>query len=84
MSFIVQKAFRMQPGCMRGLFLTFGTGIAILAAGMSPDTAFAREPDQPEAANCTCPKNRQTVLRPLTEARPIRKGEKVRVRRILM
>jgi len=84
MAFIVQKAFKVQFQHMRGLFLTVGTGMGILAAGMAPDAAFARETDQPEAANCTDPKHRHTVVRPLTEALPIRKGEKVRVRRILM
>jgi hypothetical protein len=84
MAFIVQKAFQAQIRRMRGLFLTVSTGIIVLAAGMSPDAAFARETDQPEAANCTDPKHRHTVVRPLTESVPIRKGEKVRVRRILM
>lgn len=84
MAFIVQKAFEAQLWRMRGLFLTFGTGICVLATGMSPDVAFARETDQPEVTNCTDPKHRHTVVRPLTESLPIRKSEKVRVRRILM
>jgi hypothetical protein len=84
MAFIVQKAFKVQFQHMRGLFLTVGSGIAVLAAGMLPNVAFARETDQSESANCTDPKHRHTVVRPLTEAPPIRKGEKVRVRRILM
>ncbi len=84
MAFIVQKAFGTQIRPMRSLFLTVNTGIIVLAAGMSPDAAFARETDQPEAVNCTDPKHRHTVVRPLTESVPIRKSEKVRVRRILM
>jgi len=48
------------------------------------DAAFARETDQSEAANCVDPKHKHTVVRPLTESVPIRKSEKVRVRRILM
>ena len=84
MTFIVQKALKVHFPRMRGLFFTVGSGIAVLAAGMSPDAAFARETDQSETANCTDPKHRHTVVRPLTEAPPIRKGEKVRVRRILM
>jgi hypothetical protein len=84
MAFIVQKAFEAQNRRMRGLFLTLGTGMVVLAAGISPDAAFARETDQSEAANCTDPKHRHTVVRPLTESLPIRKSEKVRVRRILM
>ena len=84
MTFIVQKAFKVQFPRMRGLLLTIGTGMVVLAAGMAPDAAFARENDQSEAANCTDPKHRHTVVRPLTESLPIRKGEKVRVRRILM
>ncbi len=84
MTFIVQKAFVAQISRMRGLFLTLGTGMVVLAAGMSPDAAFARETDQSEAANCTDPKHRHTVVRPLTESLPIRRSEKVRVRRILM
>jgi hypothetical protein len=84
MAFIVQKAFGAQIRRMRGLFLTVSTGIIVLAAGMSPDAAFARETDQSEAANCVDPKHKHTVVRPLTESVPIRKSEKVRVRRILM
>ena len=84
MTFIVQKAFEAQIRRMRGLFLTVGTGVMVIAAGMSPDAVFARETDQPEAANCTDSKHRHTVVRPLTESVPIRKGEKLRVRRILM
>jgi hypothetical protein len=83
-TFIVQKAFGAQIRRMRGLFLTFGAGMAVAAAGMVPDVAAARETDQSEAANCTDPKHRHTVVRPLTESVPIRKTEKVRVRRILM
>ncbi len=84
MTFIVQKAFKVQIQHMRGLFFTIGAGMVVLTAGMSPDVAFARETDQSENAGCTDPKHRHTVVRPLTEALPIRKGEKVRVRRILM
>lgn len=84
MTFIVQKALNVHFPHMRGLFLTVGFGMAMLAVGMLPDVAFARETDQSESANCTDPKHKHTVVRPLTEAPPIRKGEKVRVRRILM
>jgi hypothetical protein len=84
MAFIFQKAFTVQFPRMRGLVLSFGTGIAFLAAGMFPEAAMARETDQAEAANCTDPKHRHVVVRPLTESVPIRKNEKVRVRRILM
>jgi hypothetical protein len=69
---------------MRVLFLTLGTGIAVLAAGVIPDVAAAREAEQSGAANCTEPKHRHTIMRPLTESVPIRKADKVRVRRILM
>ena len=83
-TFIVQKAFVAQIWRMRGLFLSFGTGQVILTAAMLPDVAAAREADPAEAANCSDPKHRHTVVRPLTESVPIRKTEKVRVRRILM
>jgi hypothetical protein len=83
MAFIVQKAFTVQFPRMRGL-LIFGSGLVLVAAMMSPDSAFARETDQNESANCIDPKHRHTVLRPLTERLPLRKAEKVRVRRILM
>lgn len=84
MAFIVQKAFGAHIWRMRGFFLTFGTGIVLFAAGISPDAAFARENDQSEAANCPDPQHKHTVVRALTESLPIRKGDKVRVRRILM
>jgi hypothetical protein len=69
---------------MRGLFSTLATGIVILSAGYLPDTAFARETEQAEIANCNDPRHRHIVVRPLTESLPVRKGEKQRVRRILM
>jgi hypothetical protein len=84
MAFIVQKAFNVQFPRMRGHLFTFGTGIVLCAAMMAPDAAFARETDPNDAGNCTDPKHRHTVVRPLTEPTPIRKSDKVRVRRILM
>lgn len=84
MAFILQKAFEVQTVRMRGFFLTFGAGVVVCAGGMMPDIAFAREADQAETANCSDPKHRHTILRPLTEPAPIRKSDKVRVRRILM
>ena len=83
MAFIVQKAFGTQIPAMRGLF-TVCAGFIVFAAGMSPDTAFARETDQSETANCADPKHKHAVVRPLTESVPIRKSDKIRVRRILM
>jgi hypothetical protein len=49
---------------------------------LAPGAAFARETD--DAANCADPKHRHVVVRALTEPAPIRKADKVRVRRILM
>lgn len=83
-SFIVQKAFCWHFGRMRGLFATLGTGIILLSAGFLPDTAFARETEQAEIANCNDPRHRHVVVRPLTESLPVRKSEKQRIRRILM
>jgi hypothetical protein len=83
-SFTVYKAFCWHFARMRGLFLTLGTGIAILSAGFLPDTAFARETDQAEITNCNDPRHRHVVVRSLTESLPVRKSEKQRVRRILM
>ena len=84
MTFIVQKAFEAQTSRMRGIFLTFGAGIVVFSAGLLPEAASARETDQVETANCTEPKHRHTVVRPLTEPARIRKTDKARVRRILM
>ncbi len=83
-SFILQKAFLMQFGRMRGILMTFGTGLVVFGAAMMPEAAFAREVEQAEIANCTDPKHRHAVVRPLTESAPIRKTEKLRIRRILM
>jgi hypothetical protein len=82
--FIVQKALCWHFARMRGLFSTLGTGIVILSAGSLPDTAFARETEQSEIANCNDPRHRHFVVRPLTESLPVRKAEKQRVRRVLM
>ncbi|OYU02221.1 MAG: hypothetical protein CFE36_07055 [Sphingomonadaceae bacterium PASS1] len=49
-----------------------------------PDTAFARETEQAEIANCNDPRHRHFVVRPLTESLPVRKTENQRVRRVLM
>jgi hypothetical protein len=57
------------------------------AAMFAPDSAYARENEQNEqhdALNCTDPKHRHSVVRPLTESLPIRKKDKSRVRRVLM
>jgi hypothetical protein len=83
-SFIFQKALCWHFVEMRGLFSTLGTGIVILSAGFFPDTAFARETEQAEIANCNDPRHRHVVVRPLTESLPVRKTEKQRIRRILM
>ena len=69
---------------MRGSIFTLGFGFVALGAAVIPDTAMARESDQAETAICTDPKHRHVVVRPLTESLPIRKSEKLRVRRILM
>lgn len=83
MTFIVQKAFKAHTPRMRGLFSTISFGMIALAA-VAPDSAYAREVEQPDTTTCTDPKHRHTVVRPLTEPAPIRKSDKVRVRRILM
>lgn len=83
MTFIVQKAFKAHTSRMRGLFSAISFGMIALAA-VAPDAAFAREVEQPDSTTCTDPKHRHTVVRPLTEPAPIRKSDKVRVRRILM
>ena len=69
---------------MRGSFVTLSVGMVVLGTLALPDAAFARENEQVEAANCTDPKHRHVQVRPLTESLPIRKSEKLRVRRILM
>lgn len=83
-TFILQKALKAHFRRMRGALLSFGSGALLCAAMLSPETAFARETDQSESANCTDPKHRQYVLRPLTEPVPVRKKDRLRVRRVLM
>ena len=83
-TFILQKALKAHFRRMRGALLSLGSGALLCAAMFSPEAAFARETDQSESANCTDPKHRHYVLRPLTEPVPVRKKEKVRVRRVLM
>ncbi len=84
MTFIVQKAFKAQILRMRGALATLATSFVFFGAMLSPETAFARETEQNEASNCTDPRHRHYVVRPLTEPTPIRKKEKLRVRRVLM
>ncbi len=84
MAFIVQKACLAQPLPMRGQLAIFASGMVFFGAVLAPETAFARESEQSEAASCTDPKHRHYAVRPLTEPTPIRKREKLRVRRVLM
>lgn len=84
MTFIVQKAYLAQSSHMRGQLAIFATGLVFFGALLSPETAFARDTEQNEAASCTDPKHRHYAVRPLTEPTPIRKKEKLRVRRVLM
>ncbi|MES2782547.1 MAG: hypothetical protein V4657_07115 [Pseudomonadota bacterium] len=69
---------------MRRSFVTLSCGFVLLAAFAVPGTAFAREAENAETASCSDPKHRHVVVRPLTESAPIRKAEKIRIRRILM
>lgn len=87
MLFIVQTAFKVQFPLMRGHISTLGAALVMCAALFVPDSAYARENEQNEqhdAANCTDPKHRHSVVRSLTESVPIRKKDKIRVRRVLM
>jgi hypothetical protein len=81
MSFIAQKAFKVHFWHMGRYVLSFGVGIALGAAVLVPEPAYARENEQ---SNCTDPKHRHVAVRPLTEPAPIRKRHKERVRRVLM
>lgn len=83
-AFILQKALKAQFPPMRGLLPVLGTGVLFCAALLSPQEAFGRETEQNESANCTDPKHRHYVVRPLTEPVPVRKKDKIRVRRVLM
>ena len=83
-SFIVETGFGRQVVGMRGSFVTLSFGLFALGGGAFPDIAMARETEPAESANCVDPKHRHVVVRPLTESLPIRKSEKLRVRRILM
>lgn len=73
----------MQTSRMRGFVFTTLAGGAVMAMGLVPETAAARESEQAESANCPC-KSQRRIVRPLIEATPIRKKDKERVRRILM
>lgn len=87
MPFIVQKAFNVHSGRMRGQFATLGATLVLCAAMLTPNPAYARENEhgeQNEALNCTDPKHRHSIVRSLTESLPIRKKDKARVRRVLM
>ncbi len=84
MSFILQKVFSAHIQRMRGILTAFATGFLVFGALLSPEAASARENEQNEAPNCTDPKHRHYAVRPLTEPTPIRKKEKMRVRRVLM
>lgn len=74
----------MQIYEMQRKLLTFGLRALFLGAIMMPDTALARENEPAETANCTDPRHRHNVVRPAVEPAPIRKAEKLRVRRILI
>lgn len=69
---------------MRGRFLTLSAGFIVVGALALPDPVMARETEQVEPAICSDAKHRHVVVRPLTESVPIRKAEKLRIRRILM
>jgi hypothetical protein len=83
-TFILQKALKAHFRRMRGALLSLGSGALLCAAMFSPEAVYARETEQGESANCTDPKHRHYVLRPLTEPVAVRKKDKVRVRRVLM
>lgn len=68
---------------MRGALKSV-VGILLVALVAIPAAASVRESDHGDGAICTEPKHRHVVLRPLTEPAPIRKKDKVRVRRVLM
>jgi hypothetical protein len=82
-SFIVQKAFAAHFERMRGLRFSTCGAFALFAALAVPQSAAARETAPVQDENCTETK-RVTVVRPLTEAAPIRRKDKVRTRRVLM
>jgi hypothetical protein len=69
---------------MRGSFVTLNLGFVVLGALALPEVALARESEPAESAVCNDPRHRHVVVRPLTESLPIRKAEKLRIRRILM
>lgn len=81
---ILHKAFERRAFSMRRSVVSLSFGFVILGALALPDAALARENEQPETASCPDSKHRSIQVRPLTESLPIRKLDKVRVRRILM
>lgn len=72
---------------MRGSLVSLNLGFVVLGAFALPSAAMARETEpaeSAESASCNDPRHRHVVVRPLTESLPIRKAEKIRIRRILM
>lgn len=69
---------------MRGSFISLTVGFVVLGAFALPSAALARESETAESASCNDPRHRHVVVRPLTESLPIRKADKIRIRRILM
>ena len=84
MLFILQKALGRHAIRMRGSFVSLNLGFVVLGAFALPSTAMARESEPAESASFNDPRHRHVVVRPLTESLPIRKAEKIRIRRILM
>jgi hypothetical protein len=82
--FILQKAFPVQSGSMQRLAFIIMLAAIAATAGFTPQAAYAADSDQAENTNCSCKTPRRTIVRPLTESTPIRKSDKVRIRRILM
>lgn len=82
--FIVRKAFERQAVSMRRSFGILSFGFIVSGAFAMPSAASAREAEPAESASCNDPKHRHVVVRPLTESLPIRKADKIRIRRILM
>lgn len=74
----------MQFNAMREPLVIFALGAAFSGVIILPEAAFARESEQSETANHSNPRHRHNVARPVTEPAPIRKTEKLRVRRVLM
>jgi hypothetical protein len=82
--FIFKKALQRHIGFMRGSFALLSIGLLWGLAFASPMSTLARESGSAGTNICPDPKYRHIGVRPFIESIWIRKGQKLRIRHILM